>query len=86
LDDAVIQLLAIADFGEAGEVYHIASGQPVTMRELLKRELASHEIHGSIVTEGVGFSNRRGYDVPSIYADIRKTTALLNNRITHVTH
>ncbi len=76
-DDAVTQLLTIADFGEAGKVYHVASGQPVTMRELLARELAVRGLHDSIVVERADLSNRRGYDVPSIYADISKTTALL---------
>lgn len=85
-DDAVTQLLAIADYGEAGEVYHVASGQPVTMRELLVRELSAHGLHESIVVEGAGLSNRRGYDVPSIYADISKTTALLKKRGTYVKH
>lgn len=84
IDDAVMQLLAIADFGEAGEVYHVASGEPVTMRELLSRELASHGLKEVIVVESSDLSNRRGHDVPSIYADISKTTALLKNRDTHV--
>lgn len=85
-DDAVTQLLAIADYGEAGEVYHVASGQPVTMRELLVRELAAHGLHESIVVARADLSNRRGYDVPSIYADISKTTALLKKRGAHVKH
>jgi len=86
IDEAVKQLLAIADFGEAGKVYHVASGQPVTMRELLVRELAAYGLHESIVVEGVGLTNRRGYDVPSIYADIAKTAALLRKRETHAEH
>ena len=77
IDDAVTQLLAIADFGEAGKVYHVASGHPITMRELIVRELAAHGLNESIVVEGVGLTNRRGYDVPSIYADIGRTAALL---------
>lgn len=80
IDDAVTQLLAIADFGEAGKVYHVASGRPVTMRELLLRELAAHGLHESIVIEGAGLTNRRGYDVPVIYADIADTMALLLKR------
>lgn len=84
IDEAVTQLFAIADFGEAGEVYHIASGRPVTMRELLLRELAAHELQESIVVEGVDLTNRSGYDVPSIYADISRTTGLLKKREAHV--
>nr|VFK79564.1 MAG: Nucleoside-diphosphate-sugar epimerase [Candidatus Kentron sp. SD] len=77
MDNAVTQLLAIADFGETGKIYHVASGQPVTMRELLIRELATYGLDDSIVVEGIGLTNRRGYDVPMIYADITKTNLLL---------
>ena len=83
IDDAVTQLLAIADFGEAGKVYHVASGQPITMRELIVRELSAHGLNESIVVEGAGLTNRRGYDVPSIYADIGRTAALLKKRENH---
>lgn len=86
IDDAVTQLLAVADFGEAGKVYHVASGQPVAMRELLVRELAAHGLHESIVVEGADLTNRRGYDVPSIYADIGRTAVLLKKQELHVKH
>jgi nucleoside-diphosphate-sugar epimerase len=83
IDDAVTQLLAIADFGEAGKVYHVASGQPVTMRELLIRELAAYGLHESIIVEGEGLTNRCGFDVPAIYADISRTIALLKKPENH---
>lgn len=86
IDDAVTQLLAVADLGEAGKVYHVASGQPVTMRELLVRELAAHGLDESIVVEGAALTNRRGYDVPAIYADMTQTTALLKKRESHAQH
>jgi GDP-4-dehydro-6-deoxy-D-mannose reductase len=84
IDEAVTQLVAIADFGQAGSAYHVASGRPVTMRELLIRELSVHGLDESIVVEGAPLSNRRGYDVPSIYADISKTVALLKKQVSHV--
>lgn len=84
IDDAITQLMAIAEYGAVGEVYHVASGQPVTMRELLVRELAAHGLHESIVLEEVNLSSRCGYDVPSIYADISKTTVLLKKWASHV--
>jgi nucleoside-diphosphate-sugar epimerase len=77
IDGAITQLLAIADHGEAGEVYHVASGDPVIMRQVLARELAAHGLEASVVVEGVNLSNRRGYDVPSIYAEISKTITLM---------
>lgn len=86
IDDAVTQLLAIAEYGTAGRVYHVASGKPVTMRELLVRELAAHGLHESIVVEGAGLTNRRGYDVPAIYADIARTTELLKKQESHAEH
>ena len=86
IDDAITQLLAIADYGEPGEVYHVASGQPVVMRELLARELAAHGLQDSVIVEGSELSNRRGYDVPLIYADINKTAALLKKCGTHSKH
>lgn len=86
IDEAVTQLLAIAEYGEAGRVYHVASGRPVTMRDLLVRELAVHGLHESIVVEGASLTNRRGYDVPSIYADIARTIALLKKQGFHAEH
>ncbi|MEA9598527.1 NAD-dependent epimerase/dehydratase family protein [Polynucleobacter sp. AP-Sanab-80-C2] len=86
VNDAVTQLLAIADYGEAGEVYHVASGEPITMRDLLAQELAAHGLEDSIVIEGVGLSNRQGYDVPSIYAEMSKTMSLLKKWGCHVTN
>lgn len=86
INDAVTQLLAIADFGEPGKVYHVASGRPVAMREVLARELAAHGLNESVVVEGAGLTNRRGYDVPSIYADIARTAALLKKQEAHADH
>jgi GDP-4-dehydro-6-deoxy-D-mannose reductase len=83
IDDAVTQLLAIAGFGEAGKVYHVASGRPITMRAVLVRELAAHGLSESIVIEDEGLTNRRGYDVPTIYADISKTVALMTKMDNH---
>lgn len=86
IDDAVLQLLAVSDLGDAGRVYHVASGRPVTMREMLVRELGAHGLDESIVVEGPALSNRRGYDVPAIYADMTQTTALIEKRKNHVTY
>lgn len=86
IEDAVSQLLAVADIGETGKVYHVASGQPVTMRELLVRELAAHGLDVSIVVEGFALTNRHGYDVPAIYADMTQTTALLKKQESHAQH
>lgn len=79
VDVAAEQLLAITEHGIAGQVYHVASGVPVTMREVLNRYLTAYQLDPAIVQEAVSLSNRTGYDVPVIYADITKTLHLLNN-------
>lgn len=77
IDLAITQLMAIAENGTAGSVYHVASGVPISMRELLIQELTLHNLQDTVLIEGAGLTNRSGYDVPSIYADISNTMALL---------
>lgn len=76
-DEAADQMLAIAAHGESGHVYHVASGNPVTMRDILIRYLAIHKLDVSIVQEGADSTNRIGYDVPVIYADATNTLQLM---------
>lgn len=75
--DAAGQIMAIARHGESGNVYHVASGQPITMRDLLLRHLAAHQLDMSIVRESAMSTTHTGYDVPVIYADISKTMELM---------
>lgn len=79
IDKAVKQLLSITNFGESGLVYHVASGQPTSMRALLLRELEANGLDESIIIEDSKLTNRLGFDVPSIYADITKTNDLIMN-------
>lgn len=76
-NEAAEQILAIAEYGDSGRVYHVASGIPVTMRELLNRYLSIYKLDTSIVQEAPVLSNRSGYDVPVIYADVSKTMQLM---------
>ncbi len=75
-DEAVRQLLLIAEKGGRGEVYHVASGRPVVMRELLARLLREAGIDPGVVREVPERHSHLGTDVPTIYADITKTRAL----------
>ena len=75
-DAAVDQLLRIADKGTRGEVYHVASGRPIVIRELLARLLFEAGIDPSVVGEVPSRHSHLGTDVPLIYADISKTQAL----------
>lgn len=76
-DDAAKQIMVIARHGESGKVYHVASGEPVTMRALLARHLAANKLDFSIVRESVNTSTHSGYDVPVIYADVSRTMELM---------
>ena len=76
-DAAAEQILAIAAHGETGQVYNVASGKPIKMRDLLDRYLEINKLDASIVHEAVNLTNRIGYDVPVIFADITKITQLM---------
>ena len=78
IDIAAEQLLTIAEKGSKGEVYHIASGKPILMRDLLKIFLRNKKISFSIVKEASRYSNHKGYDLPLIYADVSRTKILMN--------
>lgn len=79
-DEAADQILAIAEHGQSGRVYHVASGIPVTMRDVLIRHLTINKLDASIVRESAALSNRTGYDVPVIYADVTNTMQLMKTR------
>ncbi|CAN5305125.1 GDP-mannose 4,6-dehydratase [soil metagenome] len=72
------QLLAIIKYGQSGTVYHVASGQAVTMRDLLTQRLMSHNLKFDIVDEHPNHTTHTGYDIPIIYADITRTKALFS--------
>lgn len=76
--DAVTQLLLIASKGRAGEVYHIASGRAVQVRDLLMRMLSEAGIKPEVVREDEERSAAMGAEIPVIYADLSKTKALAN--------
>jgi GDP-4-dehydro-6-deoxy-D-mannose reductase len=75
-DAAVEQLSLIAGKGARGEVYHVASGRAIVMRDLLARLLRDAGIDSGAVREAPQRPTRLGTDVPTIYADISKTRAL----------
>ena len=81
LDEAAEQILAIAEHGASGQIYHVASGIPTTMRALLNHYLVINKLDTSLVQESAALTNRTGYDVPVIYADITNTTQLMKTRM-----
>jgi GDP-4-dehydro-6-deoxy-D-mannose reductase len=80
-DEAVRQLRVVASRGQAGGIYHVASGEPTRLRDLLPRLLDAWGVPREAVRENVsGAGGRSGYDVPVIYADMQRTRALGDNR------
>ncbi len=77
--EAADQILAIAIRADAGRVYHVASGIPVTMRDILARYLTINKLDVSIVQDADQLSNRTGYDVPVIYANVTSTSQLMGD-------
>jgi GDP-4-dehydro-6-deoxy-D-mannose reductase len=75
-EDAAAQIELIARNGRRGEVYHVASGRPVVMRDLLHRMLAEAGIARSDVRENAAAGVRTGYDAPLVYADMQRTRSL----------
>ena len=81
LDSAAGQILAIAERGQSGAVYHVGSGDGISMRALLQTYLDLAGLDFSVVDEDGGNSNHTGYDVPAIFADMTETAALLGAQV-----
>ena len=73
--DAFLQLQLIAQRGNIGAVYHVASGRPIRMRDVLARILDEAGLNMRRVVEGKPVAGQ-GYDAPVIYADVTRTQAL----------
>ena len=76
LNGATTQILAILNRGIKGEIYNVGSGVPVRMEDLLCRLLKENNIPLDSF-KCAPESHKRGVDVPLIYADITKVSALL---------
>ena len=74
VEDAVRAYARIMDHGRSGEVYHVGSGSPVTMRKLLQRLLLGSGLTMDDVTTGADDPTKS--NVPEIYADLTKLNAL----------
>jgi nucleoside-diphosphate-sugar epimerase len=77
MEEACNLLIMIGEKGDSGEIYHVASGTPILMRDLLSNFLLKNNLSMDVVLEDLNYSNRQGYDVPIIYADMQKTNNLL---------
>lgn len=79
VDDAVDKMMTIVEHGKSGQVYHVASGHPVVMRDLLHAQLEKHHIDTAIVCESDNLNNSISHTIPVIYADISKTLKLVGS-------
>jgi GDP-4-dehydro-6-deoxy-D-mannose reductase len=77
IEEACDLLITIGEKGESGQIYHVASGTPILMRDLLSNFLLKNNLSMNDVLEDLNYSNRQGFDVPIIYADMEKTNNLL---------
>ncbi|MDP3561079.1 MAG: NAD-dependent epimerase/dehydratase family protein [Legionellaceae bacterium] len=75
--DAAQQLLLIAEQGLSGQTYHIGSGAGISMRNFLINQLEKNSMSASVIQESPNFSNRQGFDVPVIFASMKKTNQLV---------
>lgn len=65
--DVATAYIALAERGERGRIYNVASGEPVTMRALLEGLIAASEVDATIETDP---ARLRSVDQPSVYADV----------------
>jgi len=78
IEEAVTQLLVVAERGTSGEIYNVGSGVPKSIRSILFEELSKNGIPNNVVIETNSESiGRKGFDVPVIYADISKVVKLM---------
>ena len=75
VEDAAAAFELIMNSGRAGEVYNVASGLPVKMRDLLEALLTENGIPYGVVEENPALLNRKT-EVKAIYADVSKFSAL----------
>ena len=77
LDEFVLQLKCVSDFGVSGEIYNLGSGQAETMRHILTEMIKNGGLRDVVVKESVFLhNNARAHDVPIIFADISKLKRL----------
>jgi GDP-4-dehydro-6-deoxy-D-mannose reductase len=75
VEEAAGQVEGIMLQGLSGQVYHVASGVPVRMRDLLGRLLRERGLSPDCVHETAGPAVER-LDPPVVYADVSKTKRL----------
>jgi GDP-4-dehydro-6-deoxy-D-mannose reductase len=77
VEQACAAYCRIIEHGDAGEVYNVASGIAVPVRDILRRLLERASLDESVVSEVVGDERAvGGKATPLLYADVSKLKAL----------
>ena len=74
---AATQICAIGALGEAGQAYHVASGSPISMYELLCKRFEQANLDLKYHRTSASQGSTRSSGVSKIYADITRTSALV---------
>jgi GDP-4-dehydro-6-deoxy-D-mannose reductase len=75
--DAIAQVRSIAARGVRGQIYNVGSGFAVPIRDVLHRMLDAAGVSRESIREAIATpGGHSGYDVPVIFADMRRTRAL----------
>jgi nucleoside-diphosphate-sugar epimerase len=76
VDEAAQQIIDIMFFGNTGEVYHVARGIPIIMREFAIYLLRLKGLDSNVLLEKENFFHEPKNTLPVIFADVRKTKLL----------
>ena len=80
IEQAAELLIHISKHGESGHVYHVASGRPISMSDLLSQELDRNGISRQSVVGKRDLECFPGLGVPCIYANIGKIISLTRQK------
>lgn len=79
VDEAAQQVMDIILYGKTGEIYHVANGVPVTIKDFAISLLNLRGLDSSVLQEREDFFHQGNTDVPVIFADIQKIKKLQFN-------
>lgn len=78
-DEASTQLMKVMTSGKSGEIYHVASGKPISMRDFTKARLKENDIPLSALYESHKKHEAASVFLPYVYADMSKTNRIFSH-------
>ena len=82
--EAAEQIASIINYGKTQNIYHVASGMPITMRDFAFKQLLLNGLDRNILEERKLFVNSGGIEVSIIFADMKKTEKLMSKSMEHL--